>query len=70
MDDEFLTSAHLRHRYKVTGKTLREWELNGTIPPADRIGTGQRARKYWRLRKIEQVERARMGAVHQPDDAA
>ena len=41
MDDEFLTSAHLRHRYKVTGKTLREWELNGTIPPADRIGTGQ-----------------------------
>jgi hypothetical protein len=54
--DEFLTTAHLRKRYKKTAKTIRDWEIAGVLPPPDRIN----GRKHWRLSVLEQAEREGM----------
>jgi DNA-binding transcriptional MerR regulator len=54
--DDLLTTRILRQRYKITGKTVREWELNGTLPPPERIGR----RKYWRRSVLEEAERSGM----------
>jgi hypothetical protein len=54
--DEFLPSRFLRERYKVSGKTLRDWERDGILPAPDRI----KNRKYWRRRVLEEAERAGM----------
>jgi hypothetical protein len=54
--DEFLTTALLRQRYKKTSKTIRDWELAGILPPAERIN----GRKYWLRSALEQREREGM----------
>lgn len=64
--DQFLTTAHLRQRYKKSAKTIREWELAGILPQPDRIA----GRKYWRLRVLEQAERDGMSRQkHEPTAA-
>jgi DNA-binding transcriptional MerR regulator len=55
-EDEYLPTRHLRARYKVTSKTIREWELAGVLPPPDWIG----GRKYWRRSTLEEAERTGM----------
>ena len=56
--DELLPTAFLRRRYKKTAKTIREWEVNGILPPAERIA----GRKYWRRHVLEEAEKEAMGA--------
>jgi len=55
--DQYLSKPQLRKRYNKTGKTIREWELNGILPPADLEIAG---RKYWLLRTVEAAERDNM----------
>ena len=54
--DEYLPSRLVRERYKVSGKTLRDWERDGILPAPDRI----KNRKYWRRRVLEEAERRGM----------
>jgi DNA-binding transcriptional MerR regulator len=54
--DELLPSRYLCNRYKITPKTLRDWERDHVLPPAERINN----RKYWRRRVLEEAERVGM----------
>jgi hypothetical protein len=54
ISDGYLTKRQLRDRYKKSSKTIREWELNGVLPPPDTLIAG---RKYWKLSTLEQAER-------------
>lgn len=67
--DEFLTSADLRHRYKRSSKTIREWELSGVLPTPTRVGNGMRARKLWRRSVLEQAEREGLSRKSETIDA-
>jgi len=52
---QLISSSRLRQRYNNQSlRTLRRWELRGTIPPPDRIIHG---RKYWWLETLERHER-------------
>jgi hypothetical protein len=66
ISDDFLTKRQLRDRYKRSGKTIREWQLNGILPPPDMLIAG---RSYWRRSTIEQAERDGM-AKREPVTAA
>ena len=66
--DEYLTTRQLCQRYKKHQKTVRDWELNGVLPPADLRIAG---RKYWKLATLEQNERDGMSRRKaEPLDAA
>jgi len=63
--DELLPSRYLVNRYKVTPKTIRDWERDRVLPLAERINN----RKYWRRRVLEQAEREGMSRK-KPGEAA
>jgi hypothetical protein len=64
--DEFLLRRHLRHRYKVTDRTIERWHKNGVLPAAVVIN----GRLHWRRSEIEQREREGMGRQRQTAEAA
>jgi excisionase family DNA binding protein len=45
VDDELLTEAELADLLKVSARTIRDWRVKGSGPPALRLGRGIRYRR-------------------------
>jgi excisionase family DNA binding protein len=57
-DVEYLTSAEVAKRLRVSQRTIHRWADSGLLPPAWRTLKGRHGRWYWpdvqaRIREIE-----------------
>jgi predicted DNA-binding transcriptional regulator AlpA len=61
-----LTTRMLCERYSITDRTVDRWTASGILPQPMRINNV----RYWDEAEVEQRERQRMSAEHQPETAA
>jgi DNA-binding transcriptional MerR regulator len=61
-----LTTRMLCERYNIVDRTVDRWTAAGILPQPMRINNV----RYWDEAEVEQRERQRMSATHQPETAA